>query len=229
VQFIAQATDNNGGLVTALQTTTILDTPPTMTTLTASPAPLTQPGGALTLTATGKDIDGTVAKVDFYYLPAGVSMPNTATDFLIGSAMTGTAYGWTLVSKNTSSFATGAVRYYAVATDNNGVASAPLMINGTVNVPPTIGSLALTNPAYRGATMVLTAQNVLDTAPGTIAKVAFYLDSSGDGLVETTDKLLGTGVLVAGTHDYKLTASTVGFPLGRCSSSRRRRTTTAAL
>jgi len=88
------------------------------------------------------------------------------------------------------------VRYYAVATDNNGVASVPLMINATVNVPPTIGSLALTNPAYRGATMVLTAQNVLDTAPGTIAKVAFYLDSNGDGLVETTDKLLGTGVLV---------------------------------
>jgi len=101
-----------------------------------------------------------------------------------------------------------------VATDSNGGTSAPLMINATVNTPPTIGSLVLTDPAYRGTTMTQTAMNVLDTAPGTIAKVAFYRDDNGNGVVDAADKSLGLGVLQAATHNYKLTASTVGYALG---------------
>ena len=58
--------------------------------------------------------------------------------------------------------------------------------------------------------MTLTAMNVLDTAPGTISKVAFYRDANGNGLVDAADKLLGNGVIVAGTKNYKLVPSTVG-------------------
>jgi peptidyl-prolyl cis-trans isomerase A (cyclophilin A) len=215
VKFIAKAIDNNGGTGTAVVTATIENSPPTVTSLSAGKAPLTQPGGTLTLAAAVKDIDGTISKVDFYYMPAGVTAADPTTDFKIGTALVGTKTTWTLVSTNTGSFATGAVRYYAIATDNNGDTSDPLVIDSTVNVPPTVGSLLVTDPAQRGSTMSLTAVNVQDTAPGTISKVAFYLDSDGNGQVDAaTDSFLGYGKLVTGTTNYALVASTAGFPLG---------------
>src|SRR5205823_3898562 len=67
---------------------------------------------------------------------------------------------------------------------------------------PQIGSFtASPNPVTAGNSVTLTASNITDGNPSsTISQVAFYLDSNGDGILETaTDALLGYGTQSSGT------------------------------
>ena len=60
--------------------------------------------------------------------------------------------------------------------------------------------------------MTLTANGVTDS-DGTVAKVEFYRDTNGNGVIDVgTDTLLGTDTSSSGGWTY--TASTSGFPLG---------------
>lgn len=80
---------------------------------------------------------------------------------------------------------------------------------------PEIGSLAASpNPASAGSDLTLIAGSFSDSNPGaSISQVAFYLDSNGDGVLDSGDALLGSGALNAdGTWRFKL--STTGFASG---------------
>jgi uncharacterized delta-60 repeat protein len=83
-------------------------------------------------------------------------------------------------------------------------------------VPPKIGSFtAIPTPATAGSNVPLTASNMVDNNPGgTITQVAFYLDSNGDGKLETgTDMLLGYGTQTS-PGVWTLTFSTAGWTAG---------------
>jgi hypothetical protein len=210
-KVIARATDNNGGWGTTTGTASVTNIAPTVTGLTVNTNPLSMPGGTLKLTATAKDPDGKIAKVAFYYDTDGSGDLNTG-DVKIGE-VTG-PYGWALTTTNTGAFATGAARYFAVATDNDGGTSNAKSATGTVNVPPTVGSMTVTGGVLtRADKITMTAVNVADTPPGKIAKVDFFRDLDRDGIVDPTDKLLGT-VYPNPAGAWSLTVSAAGFAGG---------------
>jgi uncharacterized delta-60 repeat protein len=81
---------------------------------------------------------------------------------------------------------------------------------------PQIGSFtASPNPVTAGASVTLTAANVVALNPGsTVTQVAFYVDSNGDGILEPgTDTLLGYGVQTS-PGVWTLTFSTSGLSSG---------------
>ena len=102
--------------------------------------------------------------------------PGTGLDALIGAGTTSGSNTWTL-AVDTSALSPGRYHYYAVATDNTGLRSSPVIAGNTVSdVPPVIGSFAI-NPASEvaGQNVTLTASNL--TSPdvgGAIASVSFY-------------------------------------------------------
>ena len=74
-------------------------------------------------------------------------------------------------------------------------------------------------PVTAGDPVVLTAGNVYDINPGgSIAQVAFYRDSNGNGTLEPgTDTLLGSGApsnIPNASHNWNLTISTTGMSPG---------------
>ena len=64
---------------------------------------------------------------------------------------------------------------------------------GTSTSNPTIESFtANTNPVRSGNSTTLTVSNIIDTNPGAaITQVAIYMDSNGDGMLDSGDKLIG--------------------------------------
>ena len=51
---------------------------------------------------------------------------------------------------------------------------------------------ALANPVTSGNSTTLTVSNIIDTNPGaTITQVAIYMDSNGDGMLDSGDTLIG--------------------------------------
>jgi len=95
---------------------------------------------------------------------------------------------------------------------NNGYPEFALVRYWGDPVPPTIGSFtASPNPVTAGSNVTLTAGNVVDlNSGGTVTQVAFYVDSNGDGKLETgTDTLLGYGTLSGGT--WTLTIPTTNW------------------
>jgi hypothetical protein len=83
-------------------------------------------------------------------------------------------------------------------------------------VRPQIGSFtASPHPESAGASLTLTAANVVDLDPGsTVTQVAFYQDSNGDGVLESgTDTFLGYGVQTS-PGVWTLTFSTAGLTGG---------------
>ncbi len=49
---------------------------------------------------------------------------------------------------------------------------------------------------------------------GTITSVQFYRDVNGNGTIDASDRLLGSGVKQTGTNDWRLTFATTGFAVG---------------
>jgi hypothetical protein len=81
---------------------------------------------------------------------------------------------------------------------------------------PQIGSFtASPKPVTAGNSVTLTAANVVALNPGsTVTQVAFYMDSNGDGVLESgTDTLLGYGVQ-SSPGVWTLTFSTAGLTGG---------------
>jgi uncharacterized delta-60 repeat protein len=82
---------------------------------------------------------------------------------------------------------------------------------------PQIGSFtASPNPVTAGSNLALTAGNIQDANPGaSIAQIAFYIDTNGDGELEPgTDTLLGYGTQTS-TGAWTFTFSTTGLASGR--------------
>jgi uncharacterized delta-60 repeat protein len=94
-------------------------------------------------------------------------------------------------------------------------------INGNFGVArylpsePQIGSFtANPNPVTAGSSVTLTALNIVDANPSnTITQVAFYLDTNGDGKLDSGDTLLGYGTQTS-SGTWTFTFSTTGWATG---------------
>ncbi len=221
---LARATDNNGGFSTNRGViVNVTNRAPTLTVMSALPAIVPGLGSTLNLTATGAaDPDGTIASVRFYRDANGDGLFNILDDTLLGTDNSATG-GFTL-AVNTGDgafgFTTGANRVFAVAVDNNGgTSTGTATAQVRVNAVPTIGGVTTNlNTVARGGSVIVTATNVVDQADsiaaGTITTVQFFHDTDGNGFLTTADRLLGAGVRLTGTNDFRLTASTTGFNTG---------------
>ena len=192
-KFIARATDNNGGMTTAIGTATITNNLPTLASL-ASSAATAKRGTPVTLTAKGPvDVDGKVAKVEFYYDTNGNGVFDDGTDLKIDEDASALG-GYTLAYIVPLGAPLGTMAFFARATDNDGGVGAPVSITITAtNVIPTVGSLTIApSPATKPAAITLTAANVVNLdGDGLIQRVRFYEDVNKNNLVDAGDRLLG--------------------------------------
>ena len=214
-RFFARATDNyERGYSDIYTFTAFVNTPPNIASVFSSPEPLIT-GTQITLTAVNVTDAGTgrVTGVQFFR-DANGDGSITAIDKLLGNAalVAGTS-NWALTIP-TAGFAGGANKIVARAIDNNG-GTGTKTGTATINNAPTIASMTTSGTVLRGAKLTLTITNVQIGEPGTrIAKIEFFLDLNGNGIVDAADKLLGTRTPVAGTPNYALETSTAGFPAG---------------
>ena len=143
------ATDKKGITSTSAPVTVVADVPPTVSlTAPADNSSAIAPAN-ITLSANANDIDGTIAKVDFY--AATTDTTGNTTNTLIGTATsTPYSYAW-------SNVAVGKYTITAVATDNYGAqtASAPV----TITVKP--GVLL---PYYIHTDQMDTPREITDTS-----------------------------------------------------------------
>jgi cyclophilin family peptidyl-prolyl cis-trans isomerase len=189
-----------------------VDQVPTITMARSLPGNLTMPGAEMALLATVRDSDNAVASVRFYYDSDGDGELNTSTDANLGpAAFSDGRWILELSGTVTADFAPGTARFFVRAVDSLGGESST-EFTARINVPPAIANLSTTDPPYRGDRMVLTATGVQDTAPGRIRRVAFYLDSNTNGVVDSADRYLGSAY--SNTTTYVLGISTLNLPLG---------------
>ncbi|MBL8757486.1 MAG: hypothetical protein JNK35_03535, partial [Phycisphaerae bacterium] len=212
--FFARARDalNLAGAATS-GTVTITNRAPTIVALTRSIDPVVTLGNNITLTASGaSDLDGTIARVEFYRDADGDNVFDPNVDTLLGQDVS--AVGGYTLTVSTASFAVGQNRYFARVIDSDGAASAAATVTGRINAAPTLGAFAPSlGSVARRSTVVLSASGAADT-DGTVAGVDFYRDINNNGTLEIgTDILLGTIVTpVAGA--YNLTINTTGYATG---------------
>jgi hypothetical protein len=219
--FYATATDADS-VVSAVASTTfkvVAPAPPVpkIGSLTASPTSGLA-GTSVTLTAANvleSNASATISSVKFY-LGGRQTRGVWGGGTLLG---TGTQNGttWTYAF-STTGLSTGTYRFYAVATDSNGVASSPASTTFKVVVPvPTIGSLtASPTSGLAGTSVTLTAANVVESIGSTaISTVTFYLGGNGGrgGLRGGGATVLGTGTQSGTTWTYTL--GTTGLSTGR--------------
>ena len=155
--------------VIARRLTTGTNQPPIVSIASPSAGATFSAPASITMTATARDTDGTIAKVAFY---RGTTLLGSDTS---GSSQNGYTYTWTNVQA-------GSYQLKAVATDNDGDTTQSAAVSVTVNSPtnraPTV---EFTRPAPSStftapASMTLAAR-ASDT-DGTIAKVDFYRGST---------------------------------------------------
>jgi cyclophilin family peptidyl-prolyl cis-trans isomerase len=196
----------------AARVTVQINRPPTVFHARAIPSPITMPGTGITLTARVSGPNTSLAMVRFYYDTDGSGSLDTSIDRNLGSAtFTGGQWVLTLDSQATQDLPAGPATFFVRATDYYG-GTGTLKFATTINAPPTIGSLVLSDPVYRGSRMTLTASDVQDTAPGVVRQVAFFLDINGNGVADSSDWRLGSAY--SRTTTYALSVSTRGFPVG---------------
>jgi RHS repeat-associated protein len=159
------ATDNAGDQTTGSQVAVVANAQPTVSITAPASGAIVQPPGALTLSATAADSDGTVSKLDFYQ----------------GSTLLGTAatapYAFSIPSLPAGSYS-----FTAVAADDRGGSTTSTPLSVIVNAPPTI---ALTSPAnnssFKAPASISISANAGDS-DGNVTSVAFYY---GDTLITT--------------------------------------------
>jgi uncharacterized delta-60 repeat protein len=126
-----------------------------------------------------------------------------------------------------TSFGTGGIASSGTnnVTDTVGVALEPdgrIVVVGTivntggftlarfVAAGPSVGSFtASPNPVTAGSDLTLTASNITDANPGaTVTQATFYVDSNGDGVLDSGDTLLGYGTQISlGVWTYTFTVN----------------------
>ncbi len=187
--LMARAIDSTGAASAPVTTVVAVNGLPTVGSLTGAPSPVL-PGAALTITAANAtDPDGTVTNVEIYFDANNNGKIDTATDTKLSVTLNGLGQYVALAAAPATG---GSYKYLARALDNAGAFGATKTLTAVVTSPPRIGNLSATpNPVSRGQTLTLSATDVVDD-DGTVASVAFYRDTDGDGLVTAVDKLLST-------------------------------------
>ncbi len=178
----AKATDNWGFSNTSSPLTVISNQPPTVSLTGPAANTVSVAPGSFTISAAAADIDGTIAKVDFY-------ASNGQNNTLIGTATTGTngAYTW-----NWTNVPVGKYTLTAVATDNYGAATTSGPLPVISDAPPRISITGPQNNSVSIAPASFTINTTATSQIGTIAKVDFYANNG------QTNTLIGT--VTAGTN-----------------------------
>ena len=212
VTLFAQAEDEFDGLSNVVSTTiNILQNPPTLTSLRITPALLANAGTPFVLTAAGfRDVDGTVAAIQYWRDADGNGFFNADEDSLLGESTT--ASGGYRFEVNTTGFDPGTYTFFGRARDNTDLLSAAVAVTARINAAPTIAALTPSAESVeRLSFFVLTASGVADDT--TIKSVSFYRDIDGNGEYSTADRLVGKGKRNPdGTWSFR--ASTAGFATG---------------
>ncbi|NOZ19546.1 MAG: hypothetical protein GXP25_00495 [Planctomycetes bacterium] len=176
---------------------------PTIGSLTDSPDPVPPGGGDLTLTANGvSDLDGTVTQVAFYRDLNGNGVLDVGTDDLLGTD-NNSADGWSWTG-STAAIPYGVHRYFAQATDNDGLLSNTASTTGTVGYPDltlTIDDVDCETPAQVGQDFDIsfTEDNSIPIPTGQF-HVDFYMSqntTAGDGDDVFLGRYTETGGLAA--------------------------------
>ncbi|MES2296715.1 MAG: Ig-like domain-containing protein [Pseudomonadota bacterium] len=187
----AVATDSVGASATsaAVNFTVVTNAAPTVTLTAGTMAPGAP--ATIILTANAIDIDGTIAKVDFY---------SGAT--LLGSS-TQAPYAYTLFNA-----VAGTYNFTAVATDNLGTSMTSQAASVTVNALPT---LAITLPAstnYAAPATINLAATAAATATGaSITQVAYYRENALIGTATMPPYNLSVVNVVAGSYTISAVAT----------------------
>ena len=189
---------------------------PTIASLQASPSTVTV-GTSVMLTATNvADASAAISRVAFYTEANSAAGAQPTTDHFIGY---GTRQGnnWTITA-GTSNTTPGTYTVYAIATDTSGATSAPASATVTIQAAsqpkaPTIAALtASPSVVATGATVTLTATNVVAPS-GTVTYVAFYTEANpAQGPQPATDHLIGYGTKVG--NNWIIAVGTRGTPAG---------------
>lgn len=222
--IIARAVDNLGGLgfgdQLAVATIAVTNVAPTVTALSVTSTLATLgTNGAVTLTATPSDSDGTISRVRFYFDTNRNGVFDDGTDQLLGED-TASAGGWkvTVLGSEISTAADSGLaiglnsaianRFFAVATDNDTTASAARASTTTVlvNTLPTSTSFTTIGPSTfsRSGNNFLRLAGALDPDNRGISRVEIWFDRNGsavgDGQFQTTDRLIGNAFRQSGSN-----------------------------
>lgn len=160
--------------------------------------------------------DAGIARVDFYRDTNANGTLETETDLLVGTD-TSSETGW-LLNTSSTGLTAGTYRYFARATDGDGVVSN--VITATVNVqdllPPVVGLSASPSTVQRNAMVTLTASGLSLPEGQEFAKIEFYGDRDGDATLDVGsggDYKLGTATRFT-SGVVTLRTSTRGLPAG---------------
>lgn len=182
----------NGNGILRLQSPTSPNQPPTVSLISPANGSVFSAPASFTLLATAADVDGSVAKVEFFQGTTKLGEDASAP------------YGF-----DVSGLATGTYGYFARVTDNDGAPADSAVVGITVSVPNQQPVVTFTGPADGSiftapATIALTA--TASDEDGAVAKVEFYQGESKVG-EDTTDpyefSVTGLGV---GTYAFSVRA-----------------------
>lgn len=192
--FFARAVDQLNLPSPARAVSVAINNPPTLTSMSASPA-LLSPGETLTLTSLGvADADpagGQLLRVDFFRDSNDDGVLD-AGDALVGSDTSGGASA--VLSLAASADASGVTRYFASAVDQLGLSSVAASATLVVNRAPVVTALsagAVPAPRVLGPVTLTATATDDDTAPDSVVSVAFFRDVDADGQVTGADVALG--------------------------------------
>ncbi|MFZ4575460.1 MAG: FG-GAP-like repeat-containing protein [Phycisphaerales bacterium] len=190
----------------------IVNNNPTIGSLKSTPTLIKNRGDDIRLSvAAAKDLDGRVTTVRYFHddPTLGVVGQLDNADSFIGE--------FPLAQKplvSSDAFAEGQNRFFAVANDNDGGASAPVTTLVTLNAPPNIGS-ATFNPGTgpRATTMVNFMADGVTDSDGFIKSFDFWYDANGNRTLDARgDRSIGKARLVDGV--WMLTVAGNKLPLG---------------
>lgn len=185
---------------------------PFVTSFTINPSPATV-GSTLTLTAAASETNGTITSVKFYRESSGTNMPQVDSDTLVGSGTLSNGV-WTITT-STAGLPAGSTRYYAIATDADGVTNykaASVNLTTASTGTPVVNSFTVNPSSYTVGASYQLITNATESG-GTIANVKYYIDTDGTaGLNTATDYLVGTAT--SKTSTFTLTADSTPYTPG---------------
>ena len=184
----AIATDNKGLTGTSTEET-IQVTENQAPTVNIEVAPTAMTGDTVTLIADAKDVDGTVASVEFFVDGNSVGKINAAPFTLKWNAIVGTH------------------KVNAIATDNKGLIGtskdSTIIVKLKENIAPVV-TIGVAATATTGDTVALTA--TANDTDGIVASVEFFVDGNSVGVVNSAPFTINWKSIV-GTHKVKAIAT----------------------
>jgi hypothetical protein len=160
----------------------------------AENATFTQPAN-IPVSAVAGDIDGQIARIDFYQNGSLIGMDASDPFGLLWSNVTAGNYALTAVARNDGGLST---------------TSAPVHIHVVVNAAPTVAITSPTNGAVFNSPASLTLDATASDADGSVALVEFFVDGSKIGQAATSPFSALWSAPTAGFHTFTAVATDNG-------------------